>query len=216
MGQTLDYYQQASARTGEPLRIGVVGLGVGTAAAYVYMPGHTIRFYEINPEVCRLSEKYFTYLADARARGANVEIVLGDARLSLERELGDPQRFNVLVLDAFSGDSIPMHLLTKEAFDIYLKHLEPDGAIAVHVSNRTLELAPIAYGLAEHFGMGARRIFAVDAKHGGSAADWVILSHNAQMLDGLHLVEGSKPRNPPKPPFPLWTDQRHNLLDVLR
>ena len=103
---------------GNPLRVGVVGLGVGTLAAYVYVPWHTIRFYEINPEVSRLAETYFTYLADARERGATVEIVLGDARLSLERELKQaPQAFDVLVLDAFSSDSIPIHLLTREAFD---------------------------------------------------------------------------------------------------
>jgi len=216
MGQTLDYYQQASGRSGEPLRIGVVGLGVGTAAAYVSLPSHTIRFYEINPEVRRLSEKYFTYLADARKRGAKVEIVIGDARLSLERELNKPQRFDVLILDAFSSDSVPVHLLTKEAFGIYLKHVDDDGAVAVHISNRHLDLAPVVFGLAEQFALGARRIFVVDTKHNGWGADWVILSHNKEMLDGLHEAEGTNPRKPPDPPFPLWTDQRHNLLEILQ
>ena len=147
------------ARSGNPLRVGVVGLGVGTLAAYVDLARQTIRFYEINPEVLRLAETYFTYLADARERGATVEVVLGDARLSLERELKQaPQDFDLLVLDAFSGDSIPIHLLTQEAFDIYLRHLAPEGALAVHVSNRHLDLAPVVYGLAEHFELDAVRL----------------------------------------------------------
>ena len=139
--------QHESAHTGDPLRVGVVGLGVGTLATYVYLPWHTIRFYEINPEVPRLAESHFTYLSEARGRGATVEIVLGDGRLSLERELKQgSQGYDLLVLDAFSSDSIPMHLLTKEAFDIYLPHLAPQGALAVHVSNRNLELAPVVSG----------------------------------------------------------------------
>ena len=159
VGQALEYYQQKSARSGDPLRVGVVGLGVGTLAAYVHS-SQTIRFYEINPEVSRLAESYFTYLADARGRGAAVEIVHGDARLSLERELKQaPQAFDLLVLDAFSSDSIPTHLLTQEAFDVYLRHLAPQGAVALHVSNRNLDLAPVVYGLAEHFKLDAVQIF---------------------------------------------------------
>ena len=208
--------RKSSVHTREQLRIGVVGLGVGTVATYVDLPWHSVRFYEINPEVSRLAEKYFTFLADARAQGATVEIVLGDARLSLERERDDPQAFDVLVLDAFSSDSIPIHLLTKEAFEIYLEHLAPGGAIAVHISNRDLDLSPVVFGLAEHFGLKARRIFSVDAKHGGWGADWVIVSRNAELLAELHLVEGTIPRDPPEPPFPLWTDQRHNLLEVVK
>ena len=112
-----------------PLRVGVVGLGAGTLATYLYLPGHSIRFYEINPEVLRLAESRFTYLADARQRGVTVEIAFGDARLSLERELKQgSQDFDVLVLDAFSSDSIPIHLLTREAFGICLPHLAPGGA----------------------------------------------------------------------------------------
>ena len=128
VGQTLEYYLRESARRQHPLRVGVVGLGVGTLAAYVHLPSHTMRFYEINPDVSRLADTYFTYLVDAREGGAQVDVVLGDARLSLQRELEQAsQAFDVLVLDAFSSDSIPMHLLTREAFDIYLRHLAPQA-----------------------------------------------------------------------------------------
>jgi spermine/spermidine synthase len=216
LGQMLEYYQQDSTRTDKPLNIGAIGLGVGTIATYVFLPWHTIRFYEINPDVVRLADKYFTYLADARKQGAKVEIVLGDARLSLERELDQPREFDVLVLDAFSSDSIPTHLLTKEAFDVYQKFLVPDGAIAVHISNNYLDLAPVVYGLAEHFQLSLRHMFAIDVKHGGFTADWIILSHNVKMLDSLREPEKSATRDVPKPPFPLWTDQRHNLLEVLK
>jgi hypothetical protein len=217
ISQTFRYYQQASQRSGKPLRVAVVGLGIGTLAAYVEKPGETIRFYEINPEVERLAEEYFTYLKQARQRDVTVEIVLGDARLSLEREFDQgPQSFDLLALDAFSGDSVPMHLLTKEAFEIYLRHLAPEGALIAHISNRDLDLAPVIYGLAEHYDLSAKRIFSVDVKHSGHGADYVILSRNRELLDALHQVEGSLPRDPPQPPFPLWTDQQHNLLEILR
>ncbi|HEX4143812.1 MAG TPA: fused MFS/spermidine synthase [Pirellulales bacterium] len=211
IGQVLRYYGRQKT-----LRVGIVGQGAGALAVYLGGPGHTMRFYEINPEVPRLAEEYFTYLSDARERGATIELVLGDARLTLERELVEPQAFDVLALDAFSGDSIPNHLLTQEAFEIFIQHLAPGGAMIVHISNRYLDLAPVVYGLAEHFGLPAKRIFSVDAKHGGWGADFIILSHNQEMLDSLHLVEGTLPRDPPQPPFPLWTDQKHNLLEALR
>ena len=141
--------------------MGVVGLGVGTLAAYVYLPG--IRFVSTKsiPRSFAWPKTISPIWPTPAARGATVEIVLGDARLSLERELKQaPQAFDLLVLDAFSGDSIPIHLLTKEAFDIYLPHLAPEGALAVHISNRHLDLAPVVYGLAEHFELDAVRIFA--------------------------------------------------------
>ena len=127
VGRTLQYYQESAAVSGKPLRVGVIGLGAGTLAAWISKPGQTIRFYEIDPEVYRLAEKYFTFLEDARARGAKVEVVLGDARLSLEHELARTQAFDVLVIDAFSSDSPPIHLLTKEAFELYRQHLAPAG-----------------------------------------------------------------------------------------
>jgi spermidine synthase len=218
VGQVLEYYQHESVRSKEPLRVGVIGLGVGTLAAYVYLPRHSMQFYEINPEVVRLAEQYFTFLADARKRSATVEIVLGDGRLSLERELKEgPQDFDLLVLDAFSSDSIPIHLLTQEAFAIYLPHLAPGGAMAVHISNRHLDLAPVVYGLAEHFELDAVRIFSNDVKYGGWEAEWIILSRNKELLETLRaaIPEDFK-RATPTPPLPIWTDQRHNLLEILK
>jgi SAM-dependent methyltransferase len=121
------------------LKLGVVGLGAGTMAAYG-RPGDTIRFYDLNPLVVDFAQKYFTFLASCPA---HVDIVLGDARLSLAHEAS--QKFDMLVIDAFAGDAIPVHLLTRQAFDIYWRHLKPNGVLAVHVSNQYLNLAPIVW-----------------------------------------------------------------------
>ncbi|MCH8218993.1 MAG: fused MFS/spermidine synthase, partial [Planctomycetes bacterium] len=130
-------------------RIGVVGLGVGTLAAYG-REGDVIRFYEIDPQVFRFAEKLFSYLKDSEA---DVEVVPGDARLSLEREAS--QNSDLLVLDAFSGGAVPVHLLTKEAFEVYLRHLNPDGVLAVHITNIHLDLAPVVRRLGEAFHLEA-------------------------------------------------------------
>ena len=122
-----------------PLKLGVVGLGAGTMATYG-RGGDTIRFYDLNPLVIQFAHKYFTFLADCPA---HLDVVLGDARLSLAHEL--PQKFDMLVIDAFSGDAIPVHLLTREAFDIYWRHLKPGGVLAVHISNQYLNLGPIVW-----------------------------------------------------------------------
>src|SRR3972149_9345307 len=132
---------------GRARRLGMVGLGAGTLAAYG-KPGDVVRFYEINPQVVNIARTRFHYLGDSRAQ---VEIALGDARLSLERE--PPQRFDVLAIDAFSGDAIPTHLLSAEAMDLYLRHVRPDGAILFHVTNRYLDLAPVVARLAASRGL---------------------------------------------------------------
>jgi hypothetical protein len=216
VGRAMDFYQFDTLRAAKEFHVGAVGLGVGTLAAYLYMPYHAIRFYEINPEVCQLAEKDFTFLSEARERTATIEIVLGDARLSLERELNKPQNFNLLVLDAFTSDSIPIHLLTTEAFDLYLKHLAPGGAIAVHASNRNLNLAPVVYGAADQIGFETVRIVSADSNRRGWPAEWIILSQNQDLLEKLRVAEFKTLPDTPQPPFPVWTDQRHNLLEVLR
>ncbi len=132
--------------TSGPLRMGVVGLGTGTLAAYG-RAGDTLRFYDINPLVVQIARDRFKYLSDCPA---HVDIVLGDARLSLARE--PSQQFDILVIDAFSGDAIPVHLLTREAFRIYWRHLKPDGVLAVHISNRYLNLAPVVMLAAKESG----------------------------------------------------------------
>ncbi len=195
------------------LRIGVIGLGVGTIAAYG-RTGDYVRFYEINPEVLRIAREYFSYLADSRAQ---VDIVLGDARLSMERELGAgrPQHFDVLALDAFNSDSIPVHLLTREAFAIYLREIKPDGIVAVHISNKTLDLKPVVQAAAAHFGLAAAWIDVTetaDPMHYMSS--WVLLSRDPAVLSQRAIAAAAKPF--PSPPGRLWTDDYSNLLSAVR
>jgi len=132
------------------LRLGVIGLGVGTLAAYAEK-GDNVKFYEINPDVQRLARKHFSYLSDAQNRGVNLEVLLGDARIVLQQQLaqGQHQGFDVLAIDAFSSDSIPVHLLTKECFELYRHHLAPGGFLAVHVTNSYLNLAPVVLAMAK-------------------------------------------------------------------
>jgi hypothetical protein len=135
-----------------PLRVGIVGIGTGTLASYG-RPGDYFRLYDIDPLVVRVARSEFTYLSRMAARS---DLVLGDARLAMEAEA--PQSFDILLLDAFSGDAIPVHLLTEEAFGVYFRHLKPNGVLAVHVSNRFLDLAPIVKAAAGSFGRMAYRI----------------------------------------------------------
>jgi hypothetical protein len=134
------------ALEGLPRKLGIIGLGCGTLAAYG-LPGDIIRIYEINPLVLHFAQNQFTYLRDTAAR---TELVMGDGRLSLEREAS--QNFDLLVMDAFSGDSVPVHLITREAFRTYLRHLKPDGILAVNISNRYLDFRPVIERGASAFG----------------------------------------------------------------
>jgi spermidine synthase len=192
-----------------------VGLGVGTLAAYGN-PGDYIRFYEINPEVIRIANdgRYFSYLKDCRAR---LEVIPGDARLSMESELKSrqPQEFNLLAIDAFSGDAIPVHLLTEEAFQIYLQQVKSDGIIAVHITNIHFDLRPVLLRVAEHFKL--RYAFLHTDGDGGitSYSDWVLLSRDPTILDSLRGSTGNLSL-PLKPQLALWTDDYSNLFSVLR
>jgi hypothetical protein len=197
---------------GEPLRVGLVGLGVGTLAAYA-QPGDVFRVYEINPDVLRLSEgpdPTFTFLHDAPAE---VTTVLGDARLSLERE--PPQELDVLALDAFSGDAIPVHLLNREAFAVYLRHLRAGGVLAVHVSNKYLDLKPVVRGLAGSFGL---RAVLVDARSSGVlwSSDWVLVARDAAPFADAEVDVAALPLAVNEAGLPVWTDAYSNLLGVLR
>lgn len=205
--------QRSGPEGARALRIGVVGLGAGTIAAYGE-PGDTIRFYEINPEVIRIatSGAYFTYLKDCRAR---VEVIPGDARLSMERELNrdEAQKFDVLAIDAFSGDAIPVHLLTEEAFKVYLKHLSgPQAIIAIHITNTYLDLRPVVLKLANRFGLRSAWISSEGDGEMVSTSSWMLLSQSstlvagaASTLNGVRLPESR-----------LWTDDYSNLFQVLR
>ncbi|HEU5077960.1 MAG TPA: hypothetical protein VFT72_02035 [Opitutaceae bacterium] len=199
-----------------PKRIGVVGLGTGTLAAYG-KPGDTIRFYDINPAVEHLARTRFTFLSESKA---NIEIVLGDARLSLERELseGDWQRFDVLALDAFSSDVIPVHLLTREAFEIYLKHLAFGGIIAVHTSNRYLNLDPVVIKTATALGLAATVITDSpgDKDWWLSGSTWILLARTPDVLaiPEINISASSPPKIGPN--VRAWTDDYASLYPLLR
>jgi hypothetical protein len=208
--QTTLYYREGSgvsfalhATEGIPNRkIGLVGLGVGTLAAYA-KPGDELRFYEINPDVERLARQYFTYLADTHGK---VDVVLGDARLSLEREA--PQQFNILVLDAFSGDAIPTHLLTTEAFDIYAKHLKLGGVLAVHFSNRSVDLGPLLLHQAKRLNM-------YTCVGDQNAGWWMLMTTDQSLLLSPQMRRGTQLVQP-SDRAALWTDDHINLLGAIK
>jgi spermidine synthase len=193
----------------ENRRIGVVGLGAGTLAAYA-KPGDTFRFYEINPDVERLARSQFTYLSDSPAK---IDVVLGDARLALERE--KPQGFDILVLDAFSGDSIPTHLLTTEAFKLYESHLAPDGVIAVHISSRSVDLIQVVLRQVERMRMSYAIINHRDPTTGVLQSRWMLLTHNQRFLS-LPPVFNASVLVKPNPDVSIWTDDHINLMQVIR
>jgi SAM-dependent methyltransferase len=197
-------------RSKSPLRIGLVGLGAGTLAAYG-APGDYYRFYEINPGIIDLARTRFDFIPRSPAR---IEFVAGDARLSLEREA--PQGFDVLVVDAFSGDSIPAHLLDVEAFSLYLRHLSPDGTLALHLSNRFLDLGPMVAVLAEMRNLRAAEVLnGPEPSERISEARWVLVPRNPAILDTPPLAALAR-RLTGKPGLRPWTDDYSNLLSVLK
>ena len=193
---------------GKPIKVGVVGLGAGSLAVYSDADD-TYRFYDINPAVIEVANTWFTYLKDSPGK---VETVLGDARLSLEREA--PQGFDVLAIDAFSGDSIPVHLITLEAVGEYLRHMKPEGVIAFHVSNRFLDLKPVLLAIAEKQGLEYAYIHET-GQDGGTTSDWVLLTRHKPFILRAEIVEATEPV-PPQPGWRLWTDSYNNLVQVFR
>lgn len=194
-------------------RIGVVGLGAGTVATYGEA-GDAFSFYEINPQVVRFANDYFTYLADARDRKVNINIMMGDARLTLEQQ--EPQKFDVLMLDAFSGDAIPIHLLTREAFGIYQRHLAEGGVIAVNVTNRYLDLHPMVHKMGDAMGFSTVIVDSPpDEDNLITEAHWVLLTRNQALLQQPEIkADGVRPGQPAR--VRLWTDDHASLLDALR
>ena len=194
-------------------RVGIVGLGVGTLVAYG-RAGDYFRIYEINPDVISIAKRYFTFLNDSLAEQS---IVIGDARLSLEFE--PPQNFDILVLDAFSGDAIPVHLLTREAMDVYLKHLRCDGVLACHISNLHFDLRPVIAGLANDLGLTHRFIGnAADVNTAARPAVWALLARTPETLAKLDdsstsPIAGQSSQHVGRPIT--WTDARSNLLEVI-
>jgi hypothetical protein len=205
-------------RVGKGMRVGLLGLGAGTLVSYA-QPGDEYRLYEINPVVIDLAEgqgNYFSFLSDSNA--ATITSVLGDARISLERELaeGNAQNFDVLVLDTFSSDSIPVHLVTKEAFALYLEHLAPDGLIAAHITNLHLDLQPVFWQLAKHYGLSMVRINYAGDSNGGYDSHWILLSHDPALLDIPAIQERSIDLSGYSTNIKLWTDDYSNLFQILK
>jgi SAM-dependent methyltransferase len=192
-----------------PLKVGVIGLGAGTIATYG-AKGDVYRFYDINPAVVRLAHDDFTYLDDS---DATIEIALGDARLSLEREA--PQGFDVLAVDAFSSDAIPVHLITVEALDVYRRHMKPDGVIAFHVTNRYLDLMPIVEALGKARDMRVTLIADDTDDPLASRSDWVLLASGGDVLDRPDIADAATEIHS-RPDWRLWTDDFNNLFQVLK
>ena len=202
VGLLFRYFQSRRQRN-----VGIVGLGVGTLATYGQR-GDRFRFYEIDPDVVYMAKTHFSYLDDSPAR---VEIVLGDARLSLEREA--PQRFDILVLDAFSSHAVPTHLLTREAFEIYDRHLERGGSIAVHLSNPYADLEPVVRAAAEHLGMRAVHVANSDGPRGFWGSHWMLLTRSDDLVRTDFILRAAQPSGAS---VRLWTDDYANLLGVLK
>ena len=196
-----------------PARVGVIGLGVGTIAAYG-RPGDIYRFYEIDARVIRIAQNEFTYLADSKAA---IELQLGDARLALEREA--PRSFDVLAVDAFSSDAIPVHLITREALGVYLRHVKHDGIVAFHVSNRFLDLIPVVARLAKEHGAHAMLVRDdpdEEEDYRRSRTDWVLVSRDLAALKRPAIGERGAVEPEDRPGWRTWTDDYSNLIQILK
>ncbi len=195
----------------EHLRVGVIGLGAGVLASYC-RSGDAYRYYELNPLDIELAQSYFTFLRDCPG---DCLILQGDARLTLERQA--PQNFDLLAVDAFSSDSIPIHLLTREAFELYFRHLAPHGILAVHVTNRYLDLVPIVARNSQELHRPAYQVIdrGADADY-LAATDWMLVGPDTHMFvllgfDGASIVQRGAPKR-----LRTWTDDYSNLYEVLK
>jgi hypothetical protein len=193
---------------GKPVRVAVVGLGAGSLAVYGDADDF-YRFYDINPAVVRVARTWFTYLADCPAK---IDVTLGDARLSMESQ--PPQGYDVMAIDAFTGDSIPVHLITVEAVGQYLRHLKPNGVIAFHVSNRYLNLKPVLVEIARVHGLELAYLHE-SGEEGGTTSDWVLLTRDKAFL-ALPAIKEITEAVPAQPGLRPWTDDFSNLVDVFR
>jgi len=194
-------------------RIGIIGLGAGTLAAYGH-PGDRFRFYEINPDVVSAATRWFHYLHGSKAA---ITIVMGDARMSMARELarGESQQFDLLAVDAFTSDAIPLHLLTTECADIYRRELRPGGLLLLHISNRSLDLAPVARGMAQHLGWDAVLLPSTyDPEKGENPAVWVLLTSDRQFAEQSDIQQNAADWESSEKPL-VWTDDFSSVWQIL-
>jgi len=196
-----------------PLNLGVIGLGAGTIAAYGEK-GDVIRFYEINPAVKKTALEYFYFLRDSRA---DTTILLGDGRISLERELikEGSRQFHILAVDAFSNDAPPVHLLTKEAFALYFSHVGENGVLAVNITNAHLDLSPVVRNLAKEFNKSAVLVKKEADRFSHRSSQWVLVTSNKQFLNDERVKNHITPWRNDTPKAILWTDDYSNLVSVL-
>ncbi len=204
-------------KRGHGMRVGILGLGIGTLSTYG-QAGDVYRFYEINPLVINLAEGldgYFSYVSGSQAQ---IEIIPGDARLSLENELAasGSQNFDVLILDVFSSDSIPIHLLDAEAFDLYMQHLRSDGILAVNISNRHINLVPVVWTLADHLGLSRVVISDPGVPPNTFPSLWMLLARASSLLEIPGIRSHASQMNGYVSPVRLWTDDFSNLFLILK
>jgi hypothetical protein len=199
------------ASEGAPRRIGILGLGCGTLAAYG-RPGDTLRIYEINSQVIDIARRDFSYLRDTPA---HVEVAVGDGRLVLESE--PPQHFDVLVMDAFSGDSVPVHLITREAFQVYFRHLKPNGILAVNITNKYLDLRPVMERAADALGKVALvyRYEPPDDSFLCFSCTWALIMSRETAASHPDLSRNGVELHPDRP-FRIWTDDFSNMYSILK
>jgi hypothetical protein len=208
LGRSIRHFQKLG-----PVRIGVIGLGAGVTASYC-RAGDLFQFYEINPLDLNIATTWFTFLNDCPGEH---KVLLGDARLTLERHETD-QQLDVLAVDAFTSDAIPVHLLTREAFALYFRHIKPGGILAVHVSNRYLDLIPVVAQNARDLGKTAINVSDDEDDDSDylSSSDWVLVSANALVFrNQLFQISNATPAKP-RPGLRAWTDNYSNLFQILK
>jgi len=216
VGLAFQNHYRTTSPDQQPVNLGVIGLGIGTIAAYGRAGDH-LRFYEINDRVIRIARGEYGHFSYLSGCPAAVTVVPGDARISLERELqsGQKQNFDILVVDAFSSDAIPVHLLTVEAMQLYLQHLRDEhSVIAFHISNKSLDLVPVVTRLAEHFGLGTERVVSLGGSPTFSNSEWMLVSRDGDFFKRPELRAAA--RTIPIRRLPLWTDDYSNLAQILR
>ena len=193
-----------------PMRLGIVGLGAGVTSNYG-RKGDYVRVYEINPLIQNIAQKWFTFFPHS---AADKQILMGDARLTLERQ--ETQNFDMMAVDAFSSDAIPVHLLTREAVGVYWRHLKPDGILALHISNRYLNLEPVCLGDAQAYGKMAMTVDD-DGEEAPymSSSTWVLLTSNKAWFDAPSFKGADMHPAKTVPNFRPWTDDYSNLFQIV-